>query len=616
MGAFCGWLTSRGSELPPAERLRAMAAAFRGRRFQDASLPGEEAGLWVTAARPQAHLCVAEDPWVVIIGAPRWRDGVLAEQHESAGPADALRLAYRLHDLELFEHLSGTFAFAVVDRPRRRLLLAIDRMGIHSLCYADVAGDGLVYGTTADMVRAHPQVGASVPLQAVYGYLHAYVCRSPHTIYAEQRKLGPAQYLLWQEGRSRVGSYWRMPFTPDRERRPEELGEELVAQVRRAVRACVPTGDASVTGAFLSGGLDSSTVAGMLSEVTAAPADTFTIGFDEASYDEMTYAEAVIRRFGTRAHRHYLTADATADLVPRVAAYYDEPFGNSSALPAHLCAAEARAAGMARLLAGDGGDEVLAGNSRYLEQGLPGRYAGLPEPLRSSLRLVVFNMPLLRETAFWGRAQRYIARADTPLPERLEAYNFYQLSRMSEVFEPEALRTLDLDLPWREMREIYAGCVSGDSLQCMMHLDLKQALADADLKKVTGMCELAGIDVAFPFLDDDLVAFCATIPPELHLKGGRLRAFYKEAFEDFLPPEVIGKKKHGFGMPFYEWTREHPRLRELAYDSLGALRRRHYLRREFIDDVMSHHARPEPTPYDGLVWDLMMLELWLTSHGF
>lgn len=616
MGAFCGWLTSGGSGLSPAQRLRAMAAAFRGRRFEVASAASEEVGLWVTAAEPRTRLCAADEPRIVIAGTPRWRDDALAERQRSMGPAEALRLAYRRHDLALFDRIAGAFAFAVVDPPRRRVLLAIDRMGIHGLCYAEVRGEGLVFGTTADMVRAHPQVGATIPLQAIYGYLHAFVCRSPHTIYAEQRKLGPAQYLLWQDGESRTGTYWRMPFAPDRSRSPEQLGEELVAQVRRAVRVAVPDGETAATGAFLSGGLDSSTVTGMLSEMTSGTADSFTIGFDEASYDEMLYAEASARRFGTRAHRHYLTAEATAEMVPKVAAYYDEPFGNSSALPAYLCAVRARGAGMARLLAGDGGDEILAGNSRYLEQGVAGRYEGLPEPLRSSLRLVVFHMPLLRKTGFWGRAQRYIARADTPLPERLEAYNFYQLGRMAEVFEPDALRTLDLEQPWREMRQIYESCASDDSLHRMMHLDLKQALADADLKKVTGMCELAGIDVAFPFLDDELVAFCATIPPELHLEGGRLRAFYKDAFKDFLPPEVIAKKKHGFGMPFYEWTRDHPRLREIAYDSLGALRRRHLVRGDFIDSVMGHHARPEPTPYDGLVWDLMMLELWLASRGF
>src|SRR3546814_13896200 len=137
----------------------------------------------------------------------------------------------------------------------------------------------------------------------------------------------------------------------------------------------------------------------------------------------------------------------------------------------------------------------------------------------------------------------------------------------------------------------------------MMHLDLKQALVDADLRKVTGMCELAGIDVAFPFLDDELVAFCATIPPELQLKDGRLRAFFKEAFRDFPPEEVIAQKKHGFGMPFYEWTHDHPRLRQLAYARLGSLRRRHLVRRELLARVMREPARPAPPPPDGLAWD-------------
>src|SRR3546814_7942139 len=143
------------------------------------------------------------------------------------------------------------------------------------------------------------------------------------------------------------------------------------------------------------------------------------------------------------------------------------------------------------------------------------------------------------------------------------------------------------------MREVDYGAASDDSLQRMMHLDLNQALADADLRKVTGMCDLVGIDVAFPFLDDDLVAFCATIPPELHLKVGRLRAFFKDAFRDFLPEEVIAKKKHGFGMPFYEWTRDHPRLRELAYDSLASLPGRLFLRAAFFHMAMAQHPLPD-----------------------
>jgi asparagine synthase (glutamine-hydrolysing) len=616
MSAFCGWLAAPGNDLPPSETLGDMAAAFRGRRFESTSVASPSAAAWVTTAVPRSALCDSEEPWVVVVGSPRWRDPLLAEVQRAQGPAKALRRAYRDHGIGLFDQIAGAFAFAVLDRSHRRALLAIDRMGIHSLYYSEASAEELVFGTTADMVRAHPRIGASVPLQAIYNYLHAFVCRSPGTIYAEQRKLGPAQYLLTEDGRSRVGTYWRTPFAPDLTRSPEELQEELVAQLRRAVRNCVAEVSAESTGAFLSGGLDSSTVAGLLNEVTPGPAETFTIGFDEASYDEMRYAEAATRRFGTRAHRYYLTAEDTAEMAPKVAAYYDEPFGNSSALPAFFCAAQAQDAGMTCLLAGDGGDEILAGNSRYLEQADRGPYTRLPPPLRAALKLASFHTPLLRNTVFWRKAQGYIARAEMALPERLEAYNFYQVDRMSEVFDADSLRELDLEAPWRDMRQTYEAAASSDALQRMMHLDLKQALADADLKKVQGMCDLARVDVRFPFLDDDLVAFCATIPPELHLRDGRLRGFYKDAFRDFLPAEVIDKKKHGFGMPFYEWTRDHPRLRDLAYDSLGSLRRRHLFRDDFIERVTKQHGRTEATVYDGLVWDLMMLELWYDSHGF
>lgn len=614
MGALCGWLRLPGRGQGTSEDLNAMATAFRGRRQQSHAVAAPDAALWVDGDDPVRGMEFSDDNSVAILGNVRWCQPALAEEQQRCGAASALRLAYREHGLDLFAQISGDFAFAILDRARQRALLAIDRMGVHSLYFAESNAAELLFGTTADVVRAHPRVGASVPPQAVYNYLHAFVCRSPGTIYAEQRKLGPAQYLLWEGGKSQISTYWRMPFNPARGISPEVLEAELVERLRRAVRTSIPGDNADSVGAFLSGGLDSSSVVGMLSEVTVEPANTFTIGFNQSSYDEMAYAEATTRRFGALAHNYYLTAEDTAETAPKIAAYYDEPFGNSSAVPAYFCAMQARDAGMSCLLAGDGGDEILAGNSRYLEQGLQNRYSRLPGPLRGAIRLTASHMPLLRRTSLWTRAQRYITRSEMRLPERLEAYNFYHVDRMTEVFDRDALSAIDVDEPWRAMREVFESASSDNSLQRMMHLDLKHALADADLKKVTGMCDLAGIDVRFPFLDDDLVAFCATIPPEFHLEDGVLRAFFKRAFRDFLPPEVIAKKKHGFGMPFYEWTRDHPRLRELAYDSLLHLKTRHFLRRDFIDRVMKEHARDAATDYDGLVWDLMMLELWFSSR--
>ena len=613
MSAVGGWFGEGRSDFAPGHALDAIAGAHKGRRCNEARVSSPAAAIWASSDRPNGFVCNAEIPWVGIVGSPRWRDPALAEEQRLRGRASALRRAYRAHGLDLFSKLVGPFAFVILDRGAGRAVLAIDRMGVHRLYYA-TAGSRIIFGSSADLVRAHPEMAATIPLQSIYNYLHAYVCRSPGTIYAEQQKLGPAQFLLWDRGSFEVKTYWRMPFNPDLKRDPEALGEELVARVRRAVHTSLPEGSAHGVGAFLSGGLDSSTVAGMLSELTDGPTETFTIGFDERSYDEMSFAEATARKFGARHHRYYLTPEDVVQAAPKVAAYYDEPFGNSSAIPTYFCATQAAEMNMTCLLAGDGGDEILAGNSRYMEQQAYLLYGRLPPVLRNMLKLAVFRTPAVHNTPLWKRAQRYIERSELPTPERLEVYNFYQRQRMDEVFEADALRSIDIEAPWRETLEVYENASSSNVLQRLMSLDLKQALADADLKKVTGMCELAGMDVGFPFLDDDLVEFCGTIPPELHLKGGRLRAFFKDVFNNFLPAEVIAKKKHGFGMPFYEWTRDHPALRDLAYDSLRSLRRRDLLRRQFIDEVMAQHARTETTPYDGLVWDLMMLELWLQQH--
>jgi asparagine synthase (glutamine-hydrolysing) len=612
MSALCGWIGLTHYDRPAAVGLRAMVDAYRGRRQSEASIIGRQASIWAAADRSSGVVSEAGEILAGIVGQPRWRDPVLVDEQRQRGHAAALVRAYRAHDVGLLGKIGGSFAFAILDQAAGKALLAVDRMGIHSLYFSTPRGS-LVFGSTADLVRFHPDVRTSIPLQAIYNYLHAYVCRSPGTIYAEQRKLGPGHLLKWENGEERVESYWRMPFEPDRSKSEDELAEELVEQLRQAVRRSLPEGRSEGVGAFLSGGLDSSTVTGMLSEVSAMPTKAFTIGFDESSYDEMRFADAANRKFRTEPHRYYLKPANVVAMASQIAAYYDEPFGNSSAIPAYFCAAEARQAGVSCLLAGDGGDEVLAGNSRYLDQQKYIRFSSLPALLRSALCLTI-RIPILRRTSLWQKAGRFVSRAGIPLPERLEAYNFWQVDRMGQVFEPEALRQLDLEAPWRDMRLTYEGAAASDPLQRMMHLDLKQALADADLKKVTGMCELAGVDVRFPFLDDELVAFCATIPPELHLKGGRLRAFFKEAFRDFLPEEILQKKKHGFGMPFYEWTRDDQGLRELAHDSLDSLRSRDLLRRDFIDVVKREHARQEPTDYDGLVWDLMMLELWLQHH--
>ena len=218
MNALCGWLTPVGNEVPLGVALDAMARAYKGRPAETASKSGPEAGLWAAVTDAPGGLCGQDEPWAAIVGAHNWSDPALAEMQGAQGAAAALRRAYLRFGSEFLEQLHGAFALAVVDPAAQRLILAIDRLGIHSLYYSSDSSPGLVFGTTAGLVKAHPGIECSIPPQSIYDYLHAYVCRSPGTIYGEQKKLLPAQFLIHEKGQTRTETYWRMPFAPDRQR--------------------------------------------------------------------------------------------------------------------------------------------------------------------------------------------------------------------------------------------------------------------------------------------------------------------------------------------------------------------------------------------------------------
>jgi asparagine synthase (glutamine-hydrolysing) len=213
------------------------------------------------------------------------------------------------------------------------------------------------------------------------------------------------------------------------------------------------------------------------------------------------------------------------------------------------------------------------------------------------------------------KLRSYVEQARIPLPDRLESYNFLCRTDLASMLEPEFLASVCTDHPSALMREVYERTESRSPLNRMMHLDLKQTLADNDLRKVNAMCRLAGIDVRYPMLDDELVALSGMVPPSGKVKGTRLRPFFKESLQDLLPAEVIAKTKHGFGLPFGVWMLGHPPLYELAGDSLAAFRSRGYLRLSYLDRLLEQQRRSgHPSYYGVMVWVITMLEQWLRSR--
>ncbi len=619
MTGLCGWVGALEAEQSAKASLETMAGGLI--RFGPASMqclfshvaPG--GALHVEGRDGAASLALAEELWAAIEGAPRWTDEALARIARERGHGEALAEAYRRHGESLLDHLMGGFSLAVIDRANDRALLAIDRWGIGTLCYAPDLGDGLVFGSTTDAVRKHPTVGGTVLPQQVFSYLYFMVVPSPHTIYAEQRKLLPAQMLVYEGGRISSRFYWEIPYEERRDRAFPDLAEELMALLRQAVSRSVEGSESSALGAFLSGGLDSSTIVGLLGGAGADPVRSFTIGFEADGFDEMAYANIVAEHFGTEHHQYYLKPADVTEFLPRMAAAYDEPFGNSSAVPAYFCARMARDTGVTRMLGGDGGDEIFAGNTRYAGQLVYNAYDRLPRILRAGLiEPVVLGLPALRAIPPFRKARNYVTRAKVPLPDRLVVLNPFEHATLSGVLDGEVLAELNRDQPLEGLREAYGRASSSEPLKRMMHLDMKITLADNDLRKVARMCEMADVPVRFPFLDEDLVAFSARLPSDMLVRGHRLRDFFKRAVRGFLPEAVIAKKKHGFGMPFSDWPREDPDLKALARDCLEGLKRRGYLAPRFIDRALAPRGGNSGGEFGEMIWDLMVLELWFRAH--
>lgn len=607
MSTLLGWFDSPVAGMPPEGAAAVMA---RARAFDDAPRrlvrTGPSFGLAAQGAERDTALASSDAISVAVAGRPRWEDDALAALAAREGHAAAALEGYRRHGEGFLPWLKGSFSLAVVDGAARRVVIAVDRFGVHTMCYSQPRRGGLVFGTSTDVVCAHPAVESTVSDQTVFNYLYFGICPSPQTIYREQSKLLPAQYLVYERGMIRTGFYWRMPYGTGVEKDVPTLSAEVMQRLRRAVERNIGDEDPAHVGAFLSGGLDSSTVAGLLSEAVAGRAKTFTIGFEHAEYDEIHYAEVAARHFGTEQHNYYLRPSDVVDVLADLSRAFDEPFGNSSVVPAYYCAKAARERGTHLLLAGDGGDEIFAGNSRYIDQEIFGLYGRLPRLLRSALiEPVASRLPIAR------RVQSYIRRANTPMPDRLETYNFYQNADLAQVFEPAMMARIDPVEPLRNLREAYERTQSEEMLQRMLHLDLKITLADNDLRKVETACRMAGVGVAYPFLDDDVAEFAAHLPGSLLIRGRKRRWFFKKAVEDFLAPETLAKRKHGFGMPFVEWPREDPALRRIAVDCVAGFKRRGYLRPDFLDRLMGERGDGS---HDGLVWDVMMLELWFRER--
>ncbi|MFP5380852.1 MAG: asparagine synthetase B family protein [Gammaproteobacteria bacterium] len=542
-------------------------------------------------------------------GRPRFLDADLASLARDRGTAAAAAHGWLRHGDRLPRMMEGSFALVVLEPLKKRAFLALDRMGVERLCYAESSGH-LVFGTSIQSVAAHPRVGRHVDAQAIYDYLYFHTIPAPRSLYRGVHKLLPGQWVALQNGRIDSGFYWHADYTP-----AAPGFDAMRAEFRDLLDQAVRDTDAPSTAAFLSGGTDSSTVVGALTATRGSAVDTFSIGFDATGFDEMEFARCAAERYASRMHEYYLKPADIVTAVPVIATAYDEPFGNESAVPTYFCARNAREAGFGHMLAGDGGDEIFGGNARYAKQGLFEAYDRIPVLLRRAVVEPVAHLPALSRRFPLSKLKSYITQAKVGLPLRLETYNFLHRTPLDQIFTADFMSDVDPSCTDAALTEAYTRTASDHYINRMMHLDLKFTLADNDLRKVGTMTEAAGIEVRYPLLDDRLVTFANHLPVDYKVRGQALRWFFKEALRDLLPEKIINKSKHGFGLPFGVWSNQHAPLGELVGDSLSDFKRRGWIQPAYLDHMLTMSRGPHASYYGVMIWVTMMLERWLQAHG-
>jgi asparagine synthase (glutamine-hydrolysing) len=528
-----------------------------------------------------------------------------------ASTAALLAALYESFGPDFVEKLRGAFSLVLWDRRTRTLVAAIDGFGIHRLAYFHDARMLLV-ATRVDALAQSGQFDREINPRAVASVLNFTANLAPETIFTKVRRLEPGIILIAHNGRSQMRKFWDMRYGQVSEKNEERLSRKLESLVERSVAEHCRADSYAEVGAFLSGGTDSSTVVGMMSRTGKGQVNAFSIGFQEQPFDELDYARIAARRFGAAHHTYLVGPEDCFEALPHMVRSFDEPYGNSSAIPTYFCARLAAQNGINTLLAGDGGDELFGGNERYLTDQIFATYQAIPKILRKGVVEPILNSIPVR-SALARKAKGYIRRSNLPVIERYFSYHFLASHPPAEVFEAGFLESLEdysvADIPSRH----YSQAVACDHLDRLLYVDVKMTLADNDLPKVTCMSELAGVRARFPYLDRAVAEFSGTIPARLKIKNFEKRYLFKRAFRNLLPPEVIHKKKHGFGIPVAVWMKSDRRLRELTHGTIFSTRalERGYFQRAFIESLIRAHEAEKTTYYGDILWIFLTMELWL-----
>jgi asparagine synthase (glutamine-hydrolysing) len=527
--------------------------------------------------------------------------------HRYRTTSDTESLVHLYEELgpEFAARLNGMFALAIWDRPRSRLVLARDRMGQKPLYYAETAGGGLVFGSEPKALLAHPGIARRLDPAGLARYLFYEYVPDPHSIWAGMKKLPPAHVLVWEGGRSTLSRYWAPPLpaagVPTFDEAAEGYWVALRESVARHRRADVPLG------VFLSGGVDSSSVAAALTELEPARGvHTFSIGFEDPTFDESAHARAVAKHLGTDHHERTFSAATVYELLPEVAGWLDEPFGDASVLPTHLLSRFAREQ-VKVVLGGDGADELLAGYPTFAAERAAVLFRRLPAPARALAGAAVGRLPVDHgNISLDFQLKQFLRGAAEPAPlahqRWLGSFSGAEIDRLLVAGDTVGVEAEHLARA--------GGLAAGaDPLTRSLLLYQDTYLPGDILTKVDRASMACGLEVRAPFLDADLVDVVEALPAAYKYGRNQTKRLLKRAASGRLPAAILDRKKKGFGIPVARWLRGplKPLLESLL--DRARLERQGLFRADEVARRIKEHqsgTRDHRKP----LWTLLMFQLW------
>ncbi|NJM53466.1 MAG: asparagine synthase (glutamine-hydrolyzing) [Blastocatellia bacterium] len=515
---------------------------------------------------------------------------------------------YDKYGVDCVQHLRGMFVFAIWDEVEKSLFIARDRIGKKPLLYSYQPNGDLIFGSEFQALLQHPSISREVDNEAIHHYL-SYLCvPAPLTAFKQIRKLEPGHWLIWKNGEIKTNRYWLPDFHNKIKITEQEAEEETLRLLREATKmrmiSEVPLG------AFLSGGVDSSTVVALMAEFSEKPVKTFSIGFEEEDFSELKYAKKVAEHIGAE-HHEFIVKPNAIEVLPKLVEHYGEPYADSSSIPTYYVSLETRKH-VTVALNGDGGDESFAGYERYLAMRLSEKYHKIPGILRNGL---IENAVNLIPTSEIKRSRlrdlkRFVKAASLSKVER-----YFKWVSSIDRNTKESLYTQDFKNQVKSvdsaqfLTQWFDKSNGNGIVDATMFTDQMTYLPNDLLVKVDIASMANSLEARSPLLDHKVIEFAASLPESIKLKGAENKSLLKKVASRLVPREVLYRKKMGFGVPITHWLRRD--LKEFLQENLLSEKfaKRGIIKQEVVKKLVNEHINAEKDHVWEL-WTILMLELW------